>query len=78
MSIDIFYKVRAIREDNNRISVSEKGLLRHLRSPNSRNLLRKYAEEYLHKHPNEGSIVATYVWDFIDGRQIAYFNKLTV
>ena len=77
MGIDLFYKVRAKRERDNEISVSEKGLLRHLRGSKSRETLKRSARDYLHMHPEASYIFASYVFDLIDGSQIAYWDRLT-
>lgn len=77
MGMNVFYKVRANREENGDISVSEKGLLRHLRTSGSRTRLRQYAEKYLQEHKNEKAIFALYVWDLGDGQQIACFDRET-
>jgi len=77
MGINIFYKVRAERNNQGEISISEKGLLRFLRTPESRKTLREDAQKYLANHPENSSIYSIYVWDATEGNQIAHFDRIT-
>lgn len=74
MGLDIFYKVRAKKEANGRIHVTEKGILRFLRNPESRYKLRMAALEHV-KQSQDKVIYANYIWDPVDQEQIAYSGK---
>lgn len=77
MGLDVFYKVRAHRERTGEVVVSEKGLLRYLRSSASRERLRNFAKSKLEGSSSEDMIYATYVWDLMDGTQMACFDRRT-
>lgn len=75
MAIDILYKVRAEREANGEITVLERGLLRFLRTPQSRANLREKAREHLTKNPSVTACDSGYVFDFTEGFSAAHFSR---
>ena len=76
MGINIFYKVRARKDDDGKIIATEKGLLRLLKKRSTRDILINAAINKVADSSDE-IIYASYVWDVIDGTQIAYFGKST-
>ncbi len=77
MGIDIFYKVRAERNQDGGLSISEKGLLRYITPNWKREKLRQTAEKDLLNHPEKTSVYATYVWDPKDRLQIMLVDRKT-
>lgn len=78
MDIDIFYKVRGEKVNGERegeIRITEKGILRFLRTGKSRQNLRRAVEEQL-RNSSDTFIYGAYVWDPIDKRQIAFTQEI--
>ncbi len=75
MGLDIFYKVRAKRQDNQTISVEEKGLLKILRSTKQREDLKNTVKNYLENYPDQKIAVGIYVYDVGEGWTKAVFTR---
>jgi hypothetical protein len=76
MGVNLFYKVRGEKintETGVEIRITEKGLLRFLRTPKSRANLRDSVERYLKTHDYD-CMYGVYLWDVQDRRQIAFFT----